>query len=101
VESAAPLSTTPITGDVFVPTQLPNGSDLPGGILLLNRANYGIDPSYGVNEDDIRVNWVTIASNLGVKAIILEEYEENLLYRRWDPYTLLGIPVVQVRLPVR
>ena len=46
---------------------------------------------------DNTVSWVERAAALNVKAILLEEYEGNMLYRRWDPYTLFNIPVVQVK----
>ena len=97
VESSEPLSTTKITGDVFVPAELPNGSDLPQGIMIINREHYGVDPVYGVDPLDNTVSWVERAAALNVKAILLEEYEGNMLYRRWDPYTLFNIPVVQVK----
>eukprot|EP00959_Pyramimonas_sp_CCMP1952_P181437 3793822-Pyramimonas_sp.AAC.1 len=95
VESAAALSADKLVGDVFVPTELLDGSNLPGGIMIINRQHYGVDPQYGVDANDVRVNWVDRVKDLEVKAILLEEYEGNMLYRRWDPYTVFDIPVLQ------
>mmetsp|Transcript_37590 Transcript_37590/g.52192 ORF Transcript_37590/g.52192 Transcript_37590/m.52192 type:complete len:343 (-) Transcript_37590:14-1042(-) len=100
VESSHTLSASPIIGQAFVPSsvKLPNGnlgSDIPdGGVMVLTKEQYGFDPQ----------DWVITVSNFNVKAILLIE-EENVLYRRWDPYTefngvnsVPAIPVLQVTL---
>eukprot|EP00238_Polyblepharides_amylifera_P008541 CAMPEP_0196598512 /NCGR_PEP_ID=MMETSP1081-20130531/94362_1 /TAXON_ID=36882 /ORGANISM="Pyramimonas amylifera, Strain CCMP720" /LENGTH=2025 /DNA_ID=CAMNT_0041924217 /DNA_START=263 /DNA_END=6340 /DNA_ORIENTATION=- len=62
--------------------------------MVLTKEQYGFDPQ----------DWVITVSNFNVKAILLIE-EENVLYRRWDPYTefngvnsVPAIPVLQVTL---